>query len=148
MRLQTALVGKLSIAALVAASLTGCANVDSFAMGDLPVPANSPVAIAARDAARNPGAFPTFAGIPRADAHDLGPMKSTMSNTALLAQADSLRAAAAASPPIDQAAIEAYATQQKALLAGVPVPSATDIAEIEAFAAAARARAIPPPVPK
>ncbi len=148
MRIRPSIVRTLAAAGLLAGGLSGCTSLNSFSMGQLPVPADSPVAIAARDAARNPGPYPTFAGIPKADPNDKGPAPSPAANPALVATGDSLRAAAANSQAFSQASIDAFAAQQQAVAASVPPPPETASADADAFARAARARATPPPPPK
>ncbi len=152
MRSRPSILRTVSAAALLAAGLGGCANLNSFSMGPLPVPADSPVAIAAREAARNPGPYPTFAAIPKADPNDKGPapgvVGSPQANAALEAAGNSLRTAAAGSQAFSQASIDAYAAQQQAIANSVPAPPESAAADADAFARAARARATPPPPPK
>jgi hypothetical protein len=133
--------------AAICAGAAGCANMKSFESGQLAGPPDSPVAVAAREAQRNPGPWPTFSQIRSRETNSATPVRATTNEAAMLAQADQLRAQAAATPPTDPAAVEAFAAQQKAAVAAVPVPAESATAEIEAMAAAARARATPPPPP-
>lgn len=134
-------------AAVSALGLSACANLESFAMGELPVPPGSPVDVAAREAARNPGPWPTFADIPRLSEDAPNPQVQAQSQAALMGQVGAMRAAANAAPIATPEQIEAYAAQSRAAVATVPVPGEGSAAEIEAFAAQARARATPPPPP-
>ncbi|MEI7932922.1 MAG: hypothetical protein WCI21_07705 [Alphaproteobacteria bacterium] len=137
----------LSLAILSCGGLTACANLDSFASGDLAVSPDSPVAIAAREAQRNPGPWPTFASIHKTEGKGAAPSRLALSEAPIQAQADRLRAEAAANPPTSTAVIEAFVAQQKAIAEAVPVPTESATPEIEAFVRAARARATPPPPP-
>ena len=137
----------LLLAAALTGGLSACANMEAFKSSELAVPPDSPVAVAAREAQHNPGPWPTFAQVRRVEQKSQAPARTTLDNTRILAEADRLTARAAATPPANPAAIEAFAAQQKAAVSAVPVPAESTAAEIEAFAAAARARAIPPPPP-
>lgn len=151
MRPQFRIAQTLAVALLSGAGLSACANLDSFAAGDLAVPADSPVAVAAREAQRNPGPWPTFAQVRKTGSKTgskaEAPARLTLNDAQLQAQADRLRAEAAANPPASPAAIEAFVARQQAITGAVPAPAESATAEIEALARAARARATPPPPP-
>jgi hypothetical protein len=147
--MRLALIRTIAIApaAIAAASLGACANLESFSIGELPVPEDSPVAVAVRDAARDPGPFPTFAAIPdaRRSEQDLTRRAEERANLDRLVL--EMQAIAAALPPVDSSDIEAFAAEARATFDGIEPPPADATAEIEAFARAARARATPPPPP-
>ncbi len=147
MRASLRIARTLTLTLISGAALSACANLYSFASGDLAVPADSPVAVAAREAQRNPGAWPTFASIRKTESKDAAPTRLSLNDAQLQTQADRLRAEAAANPPASKSAIEAFVAQQQAIVAAVPAPADSATAEIEAFVRAARARATPPPPP-
>lgn len=137
---------RLAIAGLFALAAGGCANLASFEMGALPVPPGSPVDLAAREAARNPGPMPSFADIPRTSEARPEPAGAGPDPSAVNAQAAALRAEAARTPLLSEMEIAAEAARMRAPVAGVETPTDAT-AEAEAFARAARARATPPPPP-
>lgn len=116
-------------------------------MGDLPVAADSPVAEAAREAARNPGPWPTFADVPKAPAEPFKPEVYSQMDADLGAQVMAMRQASDAFQPVSQAAMAQFVANAKQAVSGVSLPPETSAADIESFARAMRARATPPPPP-
>lgn len=144
---------RTSLSALVLAgaclpALGGCTNLASFSVGELPVPAGSPVALAVEEAVRNPGPIPSFASVPKAPENIPTPQTRAADAKVVGDQVAALNSAVAAMPPIEAGAVDAYAASVRARLAGVNPPTDAELAEIEAFARAARARATPPPAPR
>ncbi len=136
------------LAAVLAAGAAGCSNLASFSMGELPVPAGSPVAVAALQAVRNPGPYPTFAGIPELAEGETAP---TPIAAAPLDDRDQriqqAKAALAAIPPGVPGEAEAFAAQLQSTFNGLTPVTDAELADMEAFIRQARARATPPPPP-
>lgn len=126
-------------AATGALMLGGCVGA---AFGDAKVDPTSPVAEDVARLSRTPGAFPTFADIPKAPA-DIPPKANYgRSAQAVLAEAAALERATAPETWSLQGT-EVFAEQAR-LDAG-PALDPPDPAEAEAFARALRDRATPPP---
>jgi hypothetical protein len=129
-------------------AVAGCTNLASFGVGDLPVPAGSPVALAVEDAVRNPGPIPSFASVPASPSNPPTAQSVAAEETIVRAQVADLDRAIAAMPTLQPGSVEAYADQARAKLGNTQPPTAAELAQIEAFARAARARATPPPAPR
>ncbi len=138
----------LFLAGLCLAGAGGCTNLASFETGALPVADGSPVALAVRDAVRNPGPIPSFANVPKAAEDALNAPARAEAERLASAQVDAVRRQIAAMPPIDPAATTAFAARSRSIFAGQEPPTDAERAEAEAFARAARARATPPPPPR
>lgn len=135
------------LAAVAAGPLGACANLESFSMGELPVPPDSPVAVAARDAARDPGPWPSFANMPR-ETEAAPSLEARAASAAVLqSEIEAMRLEAARFQPVAPEAIEAFAAEARQAVAGVSAPGEDFAAETEALARQLRARATPPPPP-
>jgi len=137
--------GSLIVAIVLTASLSSCANVASFKTGTLPVPPNSPVALAVTEALSHPGPYPKFADVPKI------PADAPNAETARVAAASVQDGAAALQreidgmPPIDPGAADAFSAQARSAFAGESAPDEGARARTEALARELRARATPPP---
>lgn len=133
-----------------AMTVTGCAAVAELEPGaTAPVDAQSPAAQAVVEAAKTPGPWPTFAGIPEIP-------QDVRDSAGWQAAVDAQRAegeatlAATASDTWSLTATEAFArrAQQDIDAIAVHAPTAAEIAESEAYARALRQRATPPSSPR
>ena len=136
------------LAGMALPALGGCTNLASFSLGELPVAAGSPVALAVEAAVRNPGPIPSFASVPAIPA-DPPTAQSQAADAAIVqAKVAELNRAVAAMPPLRQGEVEDFASRTRDELSRVQPPSDAERVEIDAFARAARSRATPPPAPR
>ena len=142
--------GKTLLLCAAAASLCACVTVPAVEpYADAEVDPNSTAAAAIQAQAAQPGAFPTFAGIPEMP-NDLRTEEGwRMAVTEVEGDGVALLNATAPSTwSLNDT--EGFAARMQALIDFDPgdVPSAGQAAETEAWAARMRARATPPPRPR
>jgi hypothetical protein len=140
---------KITVGSLIFAfatiGLSSCANVASFSAGSLPVPPNSPVAIAVNDALRRPGPYPKFSDVPKTPADAPNAATAQAATLRMQNEARALEREIAGMPPIDATAAETFSAQANSAFAGEAAPDEGARERTEAMARALRARATPPP---
>ncbi len=141
---------RLALLAGAGLVLSACAAVQELEPGaNAVVDTTSPAAAEVARKAAEPRPWPTFADIPEvpADVRNSDAWRAAVQDQEAEGAAT---AQSAAESNWSLTATEAFAAQQRAKVAEVPVhaPTAAEIAESEAYARALRARATPPPPPR
>lgn len=141
---------RLALLAGAAVAVTGCVAMAELEPGaTAEVDAQSPAARAVLEAAKTPGPWPTFAGIPEIpqDVRDSAGWQAAVDEQRATGGAT---LAATAPDTWSLTATESFARRAREEVASVAVhaPTAAEIAESEAYARALRKRATPPSSPR
>lgn len=141
---------RLMLLAGAASGLTACADLPKFEPGaNAKVDPHSPAAAQVNEALKNPGPWPTFAGIPQIpeDVRNSAQWRAAIEDQQAEGVYTSRNGAADTWSLTATEAFEAQAREEANPL-GLHAPTDAEMAESEAYARALRKRATPPPSPR